>query len=239
MAKKKFYAVRQGRKTGMFLTWDECKKQVMGYPGAIYKSFGTEAEAKEYLGISGCDKCGQGAGENESGVEKTVTTGSVQMEKTNSDAVEIYVDGSYHVGTKEFSYGMVVLIDGKEEKFSQKMTDPELAQMRNVAGEIKGSEAAMQYALDHRIPSIIIYHDYQGIASWCNGDWKANKPGTIAYRQKKRYTSNFGRSKVIPTTNTTIWLMNLQKKHLESIDKIRLKDLYYHCLRYDRRTCTF
>ena len=163
MAKKKFYAVRQGRKTGMFLTWDECKKQVMGYPGAIYKSFGTEAEAKEYLGISGCDKCEQGAGENEAGVEKTVTTGSVQMEKTNSDAVEIYVDGSYHVGTKEFSYGMVVLIDGKEEKFSQKMTDPELA-------------------LDHRIPSIIIYHDYQGIASWCNGDWKANKPGTIAYR---------------------------------------------------------
>ena len=57
------------------------RKQVMGYPGAIYKSFGTEAEAKEYLGISGCDKCGQGAGENESGVEKTVTTGSVQMEK--------------------------------------------------------------------------------------------------------------------------------------------------------------
>ena len=182
MAKKKFYAVRQGRKTGMFLTWDECKKQVMGYPGAIYKSFGTEAEAKEYLGISGCDKCEQGAGENESGVEKTVTTGSVQMEKTNSDAVEIYVDGSYHVGTKEFSYGMVVLIDGKEKKFSQKMTDPELAQMRNVAGEIKGSEAAMQYALDHRITSIIIYHYYHGIASWCNWDWKANKPGTIAYR---------------------------------------------------------
>ena len=37
MAKKKFYAVKQGRKTGMFLTWDDCKKQVMGYPGAIYK----------------------------------------------------------------------------------------------------------------------------------------------------------------------------------------------------------
>ena len=174
MAKKKFYAVRQGRKTGMFLTWDECKKQVMGYPGAIYKSFGTEAEAKEYLGVGNSCKCGQNAGENETGVEKSMTT--------NSDAVEIYVDGSYHVGTKEFSYGMVVLIDGKEEKFSQKMTDPELAQMRNVAGEIKGSEAAMQYALDHKIPSIIIYHDYQGIASWCNGDWKANKPGTIAYR---------------------------------------------------------
>ena len=52
MAKKKFYAVKQGRKTGMFLTWDDCKKQVMGYPGAIYKSFGTEAEAKEWYFLS-------------------------------------------------------------------------------------------------------------------------------------------------------------------------------------------
>ena len=182
MAKKKFYAVRQGRKTGMFLTWDECKKQVMGYPGAIYKSFGTEAEAKEYLGIGSDDKNEKNAGENKSAVKNPETSGDIRAETANSDAVEIYGDGSYHVGTKEFSYGMVVLIDGKEEKFSQKMTDPQLAQMRNVAGEIKGSEAAMQYALDHKIPSIIIYHDYQGIASWCNGDWKANKPGTIAYR---------------------------------------------------------
>ena len=70
MAKKKFYAVRQGRKTGMFLTWDECKKQVMGYPGAIYKSFGTEAEAKEYLGIGSDDKNEKNAGENKSAVQK-------------------------------------------------------------------------------------------------------------------------------------------------------------------------
>ena len=175
MAKKKFYAVRQGRKTGMFLTWDDCKKQVMGYPGAIYKSFGTEAEAREYLGISGTAAGKSGAG-------NMSASDGIQSAKPTSDAVEIYVDGSYHAATKEFSYGMVVLIDGREEKFSQKLTDPELAQMRNVAGEIKGSEAAMQYALDHEIPSIIIYHDYQGIASWCNGDWKANKAGTIAYR---------------------------------------------------------
>ena len=175
MAKKKFYAVKQGRKTGMFLTWDDCKKQVMGYPGAIYKSSGTEAEAKEYLGISGT------AVGNFSEGNMSASDG-MQSVNPASDAVEIYVDGSYHAATKEFSYGMVVLIDGREEKFSQKMTDPELAQMRNVAGEIKGSEAAMQYALDHEIPSIIIYHDYQGIASWCNGDWKANKAGTIAYR---------------------------------------------------------
>ena len=178
MAKKKFYAVKQGRKTGMFLTWDDCKKQVMGYPGAIYKSFGTREEAEAYLGVT---RAQTDQKDREAGITRSVSSGNNKSENTEN-AVEIYVDGSYHAATKEFSYGMVVLVDGKEEKFSQKMTDPELAQMRNVAGEIKGSEAAMQYALDHEIPSIIIYHDYQGIASWCNGDWKANKPGTIAYR---------------------------------------------------------
>ena len=185
MAKKKFYAVKQGRKTGMFLTWDDCKKQVMGYPGAIYKSFGTREEAEAYLGVTGAQT---GQKDREAGITRSVSSGNNKSENTEN-AVEIYVDGSYHVATKEFSYGMVVLVDGKEEKFSQKMTDPELAQMRNVAGEIKGSEAAMQYALDHKIPSIIIYHDYQGIASWCNGDWKANKPGTIAYRDFYREAS--------------------------------------------------
>lgn len=185
MAKKKFYAVKQGRKTGMFLTWDDCKKQVMGYPGAIYKSFGTREEAEAYLGVMGAQTDQK---DREAGITRSVSSGNNKSENTEN-AVEIYVDGSYHAATKEFSYGMVVLVDGKEEKFSQKMTDPELAQMRNVAGEIKGSEAAMQYALDHKIPSIIIYHDYQGIASWCNGDWKANKPGTIAYRDFYREAS--------------------------------------------------
>ncbi|MFR4122823.1 MAG: viroplasmin family protein [Clostridium sp.] len=185
MAKKKFYAVKQGRKTGIFLTWDDCKKQVMGYPGAIYKSFGTREEAEAYLGVTGAQT---GQKDREAGITRSVSSGKNKSENTEN-AVEIYVDGSYHAATKEFSYGMVVLVDGKEEKFSHKMTDPELAQMRNVAGEIKGSEAAMQYALDHKIPSIIIYHDYQGIASWCNGDWKANKPGTIAYRDFYREAS--------------------------------------------------
>ena len=124
---------------------------------------GTEEEAKEYLGIA------VAVDDMQEVIRQQVRWKSTLMEAIMQ-------------ARKEFSYGMVVPDQWKEEKFSQKMSDPELAQMRNVAGEIKGSEAPMQYALDHKIPSIIIYHDYQGIASWCNGDWKANKAGTIAYR---------------------------------------------------------
>ena len=38
---KKFYAVKKGHKKGIFESWDECKKNINGYSGAIYKSFKT------------------------------------------------------------------------------------------------------------------------------------------------------------------------------------------------------
>ena len=41
----KFYAVRSGRETGIFETWDECKRLVTGFKGAEYKGFMTLAEA--------------------------------------------------------------------------------------------------------------------------------------------------------------------------------------------------
>jgi len=43
---KKFYVVWKGRQTGIFTSWDECAKQVNGFPGAEYKSFATRSEAR-------------------------------------------------------------------------------------------------------------------------------------------------------------------------------------------------
>jgi ribonuclease HI len=45
--KNKFYVVWRGVKPGIYTTWDACKKQVMGYDGAQYKSFTSEAEARQ------------------------------------------------------------------------------------------------------------------------------------------------------------------------------------------------
>ena len=39
MAKKKMYAVKKGRVTGIFTSWDECRDAVEEYPGAEYKVF--------------------------------------------------------------------------------------------------------------------------------------------------------------------------------------------------------
>lgn len=155
----KYYAVRKGLKTGIFHTWEECKASVSGYSCAEYKSFPSLEQAREYLELTN-DKETMGDG----------------------GYVPVYVDGSYNSVTEEFSYGMVVVRESGVETFSQKYEDKELASMRNVAGEIKGAEAAMRFALEHDIHRIAIYHDYEGIAKWCTGEWKTNKEGTKAYK---------------------------------------------------------
>ena len=161
MAKQKYYAVRKGLKIGIYNTWEECKANVNGYPKAEFKSFSSREEAEQYIGS--CE--------------------AVNIEKMSvADCVKIYVDGSYCKENNNFSYGMVVLNGECEQHYNKKFEDVELAKMHNVAGEIKGAEAAMRYAVDNNIKNIIIYHDYEGIAKWCTGEWKANKEGTQKYR---------------------------------------------------------
>ncbi len=181
----KFYAVKVGKTPGIYSTWDDCKAQVEGFPGATYKSFKTANEAASYLGWNG--------GENVVNANDTVDTSAgenANMTELSDVAAEIvlppdgtaYVDGSYNAATGEFSYGVVMFHNGQELHFNQKFADEELATMRNVAGEIKGAEAAMAYAYDQGMKELKIYHDYEGIAKWPLRQWQANKEGTIAYR---------------------------------------------------------
>ena len=44
----KYYVVVKGKKPGIYLTWEECKKQVDGYNGAKFKSFVTIEDAEFY-----------------------------------------------------------------------------------------------------------------------------------------------------------------------------------------------
>lgn len=48
MAKKqKYYVVWRGIKPGIYTSWEECKKQTIGFEGAQYKSFTTMEDAKQ------------------------------------------------------------------------------------------------------------------------------------------------------------------------------------------------
>ena len=125
MSAKKYYAVKSGRMPGIYFSWMECKAQVDGYPKAIYKGFETKEEAEIFLGMA------------------------EPQNKKEYDATWAiaYVDGSYDSEQHRFACGGVILFNGETIEFSQAYEDENLAEMRNVAGEIKGAEYAMAYCI--------------------------------------------------------------------------------------------
>lgn len=165
----KYYAVKVGKVPGIYRSWDACKAMVDGYPGAIYKSFKTEEEAKDFIGRS------------ESGKAVSHKTAKQTSQSEEMPANYAFVDGSYNVATKVYGYGGFLVHNGGREVLQGAGTDAEMASMRNVAGEVLGSMAAIQKAVELGLPELTIYYDYMGIEMWATGSWKRNKEGTIAY----------------------------------------------------------
>lgn len=157
---KKYYAVRVGKIPGIYLTWNDCKSMVDGYPGAQYKSFGSLPEAESFL--------------------EGNAAGAAQADKNMPYA---FVDGSYNIRTKVYGYGGFLIADGEKYILQGSGDEAEMASMRNVSGEILGCMAAVEKALELGLKELIIYYDYMGIEMWATGGWKRNKTGTIAYHE--------------------------------------------------------
>lgn len=160
MAKKKFYAVKVGRNKGIYDSWDKCKKEIDSYSGAIYKSFSNYDDAVYFL---------------EGPKIKT------DIQSISNKTVKAYVDGSYSLSENKYSYGCVILADNEIIKFGGVDNNPDYIAMKNVSGELFGSMEAIKWARENKYESIIVYHDYEGIERWANGNWKANKKGTKEY----------------------------------------------------------
>ena len=86
----KYYAVRNGRRPGVYKSWAECEAQTKGFPGAIFKSFASEEDAKRFLNPE----------------EKAPTP--------DSSLPAFYIDGSFNADAKTYGYGVYSCIDGAE-----------------------------------------------------------------------------------------------------------------------------
>lgn len=168
MAKKKIYAVRKGRTTGLFQTWDDCKRQVDGFPGAQYKSFNTWKEAATYM-------------------EGDPGTKAACPEHFVPEYPYAFTDGSYNIQTGQAGWGGFLSVDDKTRHILQgTVTDPGWNAMRNVAGETCGAMDAIRKALELKLTTLHIYYDYSGVELWnvpkSNGGWAADKPETRFYQ---------------------------------------------------------
>ena len=154
----KYYAVRIGRNPGIYHTWDECKRETMGFKGASFKKFSTREDAEAFINEIEEDK----------------------KETAEKDELVVYVDGSYRNSDKSHSYGVYMFNDEEEYTYSKRFFKD--SDMRNVSGEIKGAMRAMEEAAKLGKKKIYLHYDYEGIRSWALGFWKTNKEGTIYYK---------------------------------------------------------
>ncbi len=158
--KKNFYAVKNGRKAGIYKTWAECQRQVQGFPGALFKGFVTLPEAEAYMGSG--PQSAAGAFREEPGV------------------CYIYVDGSYFHG--RYSWGMAVYRDGQLIHTANGAgTSADAAKLHNVAGEVEAAIQAVRWAESQKLEKVVICHDYIGISEWAERRWKTNTPLTADY----------------------------------------------------------
>lgn len=154
----KYYAVRVGKIPGIYRTWQECKDQVHGFKGAEYKSFKSQEDAENYI-------------KNER-----------KLVNIDDDTLISYVDGSFDLKDRSYSYGAVMIKDNNIETYSKRYPENQFSDHRNVSGEIEGAIFSMDYSIRNGYKSLILHYDYVGIEKWALGEWKTNNDLTKNYK---------------------------------------------------------
>lgn len=176
----KFYAVRKGRRPGVYTTWPACEEQVKGFPGAVYKAFPTKAQALAFMAEALPNVTGL------SPADASPTAGGLPA----TDVIHIWVDGScLQNGERPLSFGWAyVIFDGERELHRESGHDvpAEARRHRNVAGEIQAVLQALEWCRARGIAAAAIHFDYQGLASWVKGTWKTTTSFTRTYAERVR-----------------------------------------------------
>ena len=155
MAKKKFYAVANGRKSGIYASWPEAEAQVKGYGGAKYKGFVSRSEAEAWM-------------ENPQWGQKTkpVKKNAVYKQPVPSDAsIEIYTDGGAINNPGPGGYGAVLLIKGEPRELCGGYKHTTNNRMELMAC-IKGIEA-----LPTRTEAVALFSDSKYVVNGISKGW--------------------------------------------------------------------
>ena len=155
-----FYAVRKGKVPGIYSTWAECKQNVLGFPGAEYKGFDKKEDAEAFLN------------------SEVLNNDEIDLSEIGAYA---FVDGSFNQKTNTYGYGGFLINGDEKHILKGSGNDESLVTMRNITGEILGSQAAVEKAIELGLDNITIFYDYMGIEMWAKGLWDRNNSGTQAY----------------------------------------------------------
>ncbi|KAM5142615.1 ribonuclease H1 isoform 4-T4 [Callospermophilus lateralis] len=145
-----FYAVRRGRRTGVFLTWNECKAQVDRFPAARFKKFASEDEAWAFVRNS-VSPDGEG------------------------DSVVVYTDGCCSSNGRRRARAGIGVYWGPGHPLNIGIRLP--GRQTNQRAEIHAACKAIEQAKAQNISKLVLYTDsmftINGITNWVQG-WKKN-----------------------------------------------------------------
>ncbi|XP_073905191.1 ribonuclease H1 isoform X2 [Castor canadensis] len=170
-----FYAVRRGRRTGVFLTWNECRAQVDRFPAARFKKFATEDEAWAFVRSSGSSDGSEGQ-KNTCVPESQVKASKRFREPLDEgDYVVVYTDGCCSSNGRRRARAGIGVYWGPGHPLNVGIRLP--GRQTNQRAEIHAACKAIEQAKTQNISKLVLYTDsmftINGITNWVQG-WKKN-----------------------------------------------------------------
>ena len=184
MAPKKYYAVKRGRKPGIYFNWPDAKAEVDAYQGAVYKGFTSLKDAEEWLNSSASSKGAPG---------KTVPQSPAGI-AADDNTVIIYTDGGALGNPGPGGYGAVQIY-----KDSKKELSGGFRKTTNNRMELMAVIAALR-DLEYKDRPVTVYSDSSYVVNGISKGWARN--------WKK---NNWIKSDKKPAINPDLWneLLNL------------------------------
>ncbi|CAJ0932333.1 unnamed protein product, partial [Mesorhabditis belari] len=179
-----FYAVANGRNTGIYSSWDECKKQVDGYANAKFKKFGTKMEALDFIREHDQLKvCTKVILKKKQEYERRASTKSGDgYERNTAGFVVVYTDGACSNNNKRSKalagYGVFWNVDHPANE-----SGPVTGEQTNNRGEVTAVIRAIEIAMKNGLDALCVRTDSQflidSMTKWVKG-WRKNGWKTVS-----------------------------------------------------------
>jgi ribonuclease HI len=116
--KSQYYAVKKGHNPDVYVSWIECKKQIDGFSGAVYKKFEKKEDADTFINKNNPTKFKQQTLDMFLDIKPTEIT--IESEVESKPSVYIFCDGSaIHQNYKSIRCGFGVYIIDHENNHMQ------------------------------------------------------------------------------------------------------------------------
>lgn len=169
---KNYYAVRVGKKPGIFDFYNDFLKSCRGFKGVEAKGFDELNKAIEYMGIE-TDEIDFYLHKEASILEKGRKFCS-KNDYTDGECIA-YVDGSYQDLNDIFGVGILFMSTREYTEMRIRCDDIKHPEFKNIASEINAAKIAISHAINNDYDKIKLHYDFIGVEQYAKEKIKGNK----------------------------------------------------------------